>query len=96
MPSDEGSMIRCRVIVSGRVQGVFFRDSCKQMAQRLGVNGWVRNRADGTVELAAEGRRDDVEALLAWCRSGPPRAEVTGLELHDEDPRGETSFRVAP
>ncbi|MEM9515564.1 MAG: acylphosphatase [Actinomycetota bacterium] len=92
----DDTVIRCRVIVRGRVQGVFYRDSCRQMAQRLGVYGWVRNLPDGTVEFAAEGRRSDVEMLLTWARQGPPRAAVTRLELHDESVRGETSFRVAP
>ncbi|MEO1055883.1 MAG: acylphosphatase [Actinomycetota bacterium] len=90
------TLIRCRVIVRGRVQGVFYRDSCRQMAQRLGVNGWVRNLPDGTIEFAAEGRRSDVEMLLTWAREGPPRAAVSGLDVHDESVRGETTFRVAP
>jgi acylphosphatase len=88
------SDVRCRVIVSGRVQGVFYRDSCQQMARRLGVRGSVRNRHDGSVEVAAEGDREAVDALLAWCRQGPPRAQVTGLTITDEPPIGETSFRV--
>jgi acylphosphatase len=87
--------VRCRAIVSGRVQGVFYRDSCQQMARRLGVRGSVRNRHDGSVEVVAEGDRDAVDALLAWCREGPPRANVTGLAITDEPPIGETSFRVA-
>ena len=89
------SEVRCRAIVSGRVQGVFYRDSCQQMARRLGVRGSVRNRHDGSVEVVAEGDRDAVDALLAWCREGPPRAIVTGLAITDEPPIGETSFRVA-
>ncbi len=89
------SDVRCRAIVSGRVQGVFYRDSCQQMARRLGVRGSVRNRHDGAVEVVAEGARDAVDALLAWCREGPPRAQVTGLAITDEPPIGETSFRVA-
>ena len=87
--------MRCRAIVSGRVQGVFYRDSCQQMARRLGVRGSVRNRHDGAVEVVAEGARDAVDALLAWCREGPPWAQVTGLAITDEPPIGETSFRVA-
>ena len=88
------SEVRCRAIVSGRVQGVFYRDSCRQMARRLGVRGSVRNRHDGAVEVVAEGDRDAVDALLAWCREGPPRANVTGLAITDEPPIGESSFRV--
>ena len=88
------SEVRCRAIVSGRVQGVFYRDSCRQMARRLGVRGSVRNRHDGAVEVVAEGDRDAVDALLVWCREGPPRANVTGLAITDEPPIGESSFRV--
>jgi acylphosphatase len=88
------SEVRCRAIVTGRVQGVFYRDSCQQMARRLGVRGSVRNRHDGAVEVVAEGDRDAVNALLAWCGEGPPRAQVTGLAITDESPIGETSFRV--
>lgn len=80
--------------MTGRVQGVFYRDSCRQMARRLGVHGSVRNLSDGSVEVVAEGDRDAVEQLLLWCREGPPRAIVTGLTITDETPVGETSFRV--
>ena len=88
------SDVRCRVVISGRVQGVFFRDTCERMASGLGVRGWVRNRSDGTVEVAAEGSRDAVDALLAWCREGPPRSSVTGIQVHDEPTRAERGFRV--
>jgi acylphosphatase len=88
------STVRCRAIVSGRVQGVFYRDSCQQMARRLGVAGSVRNRDDGTVEVFAEGEREAVDQLLAWCRQGPPRSTVTGVQITDDSPIGETSFRV--
>jgi acylphosphatase len=87
-------VIRVRVVVEGRVQGVFYRDSCRREAQRLGVSGWVRNRADGSVEVVAEGPRERVEDLLTWCRQGPPRASVTGLSVTDEAPAAERSFRV--
>jgi acylphosphatase len=86
--------VRVRVIVRGRVQGVFFRDSCRAEARARGVSGWVRNLANGDVEAVFEGERDDVEAMLAWCREGPPRARVEGIELHDEVPDGEQGFRV--
>ena len=88
------SDVRCRAIVTGRVQGVYYRDSCQQMARRLGVHGSVRNRHDGSVEVVAEGDRDAVGALLAWCREGPARASVTAVAITDESPVGETSFRV--
>jgi acylphosphatase len=87
-------VIRVRAVVEGRVQGVFYRDSCRREAQRLGVSGWVRNRPDGSVEVVAEGPRERVEDLLTWCRQGPPRASVTGLSVTDEAPAAERSFRV--
>ncbi len=88
------SEVRCRAVVSGRVQGVFFRDSCRSQAQRLGVRGWVRNRSDGTVEVVAEGRRDDVDQLLNWCRQGPSRAQVTGIVVTDEVLAAERGFHI--
>jgi acylphosphatase len=87
-------VIRVRAVVEGRVQGVFYRDSCRREAQRLGVSGWVRNRPDGSVEVVAEGPRERVEDLLTWCRQGPPRASVTGLSVTDEAPAAERSFRI--
>ncbi len=88
------SDVRCRAVVSGRVQGVFYRDSCQRVASGLGVRGWVRNRSDGTVEIVAEGRREAVDALLDWCREGPPRAHVVGITVTDEALAGERGFRV--
>jgi len=80
--------------VSGRVQGVFYRDGCRAEAQQLGVRGWVRNRADRTVEVVAEGPRDRVGQLLRWCRHGPPRATVTAMTVTDEVPAAERGFRI--
>ena len=88
------SDVRCRVIVSGRVQGVFFRETCQRVASGLGVRGWVRNCPDGTVEVAAEGSRDAVDTLLDWCREGPPRANVISIEVRDEPLAAERGFRV--
>lgn len=73
--------VRARLLVSGRVQGVGFRWSTVDQARRLGVRGWVRNRPDGRVEAEVEGERPDVEALVAWCRRGPPAAEVDEVEV---------------
>lgn len=87
-------MVRCRVVVHGRVQGVFFRAACERVANGLGVKGWVRNRPDGSVEVVAEGRRDAVGKLLAWCRDGPPNARVDRVEITDEPVAAERSFRV--
>ena len=88
------SDVRVRAVVSGRVQGVFYRDGCRAEARRLGLRGWVRNRSDRTVEVVAEGPRDRVERLLTWCRHGPPRATVTGVTVTDEVPAAERSFRI--
>jgi acylphosphatase len=86
--------IRRRVLVSGRVQGVFFRESCRSEAEARDVRGWISNRDDGAVEAVFEGHRPAVEAVIDWCRSGPARASVTGVEVTDEEFRGEHGFRV--
>jgi acylphosphatase len=72
-----------RVIVEGLVQGVGYRDFARRAALRLGISGWVRNRADGTVEALIAGAPAEVEAMLAELRRGPRGAEVTGLKLLD-------------
>jgi acylphosphatase len=87
-------VVRRRLRVTGRVQGVWFRESCREVADRLGVAGSVRNRADGTVEVVAEGPASEVEALAAWCRTGPPAADVSGVEVTEERPEGLVGFRV--
>lgn len=78
------STVRRRLFVSGRVQGVAFRWCAVEEATRLGLRGWVRNRRDGRVEALAEGPRAAVEAFQAWCRVGPPAAEVDRVEAADE------------
>jgi acylphosphatase len=85
---------RRRVIVHGRVQGVFFRDSTAGEAEAAGVAGWVRNRPDGAVEAVFEGDPTAVEALVAFVRSGPERARVEDVEVHEEPPEGLSGFRV--
>jgi acylphosphatase len=90
-----GGRVRVRALVSGRVQGVWFRETCRREADRLGVAGWVRNTADGSVEIEAEGERTAVEALLGWAGRGPERADVTDLTVADLPPRGETGFVVS-
>lgn len=87
-------MIRRRVRVTGRVQGVFYRDSCRRQARRLGVAGWVSNRPDGSVEAVFEGETDVVEQLIAWARRGSPQSRVDDVEVSEEDPEGESGFRV--
>ena len=84
-------MVRARVRVYGRVQGVFFRYNTRRKALELGVKGWVRNVPDGTVEIVVEGPRDKVEELIDWARVGPPLARVTKVEVEWEDYKGEFS-----
>lgn len=85
---------RVRIEVEGRVQGVFFRESTRREAQRLGVSGWVRNRPDGSVEAVFEGEPSMVEAAVEWARRGPERAVVTALRRVDEEPQGADGFSV--
>lgn len=87
-------MIRRRVLVSGRVQGVWFRDTCSLRAQELGVAGWVRNMDDGRVEAVFEGEAPAVASMVAWCDHGPPRARVETLEVHHEEPQGDSGFTI--
>lgn len=86
---------RRRVLVSGRVQGVWFRDSCRQVAQARDVAGWVRNLPDGRVEAVFEGSPGAVEELVRWCGDGPPSSHVTAVEVTWEEPRGEQGFRIS-
>lgn len=86
--------IRVRVFVEGRVQGVNFRHYTCREADHLGVSGWVRNLPDGRVEAVYEGPRTVVEAMVAWTRHGPEWARVTGLAIHDEEPKGEQGFGI--
>ncbi len=83
------SIVRRRVIVSGRVQGVNFRAHTRSAAQRLGVTGWVRNRSDGSVEALVEGAPEVVQSLLVWIKKGPPFSRVDSVKVTDEDPSGE-------
>ncbi|MEW6059338.1 MAG: acylphosphatase [Actinomycetota bacterium] len=87
-------MKRVRVIVSGRVQGVFYRWTCASLARERGLGGFVRNLPDGRVEAAFEGVDDDVEAMVAWCRIGPEHARVEDIDAVAEDPRGDQEFHV--
>jgi acylphosphatase len=86
--------VRRRVVVHGNVQGVFFRDSTEEEANRQGVAGWVRNRDDGTVEAVFEGDSDSVDQLVEFCRSGPSRADVERVEVDDEEPEGLDGFQT--
>ncbi|MFD7735637.1 acylphosphatase [Kitasatospora phosalacinea] len=87
-------MIRRRVLVSGTVQGVFFRDSCRRAAAEAGVAGWVRNLPDGRVEAVFEGEPAAVDRMVAWMRHGPSRAVVERVEVQEEQPEGLLVFAV--
>jgi acylphosphatase len=87
-------MIRRRVVVRGRVQGVFFRDSVRQRARQRGVAGRIINRWDGAVEAVFEGEPDAVESLVRFMHEGPRGAEVERVEVYDEEPEGLAGFNV--
>jgi acylphosphatase len=91
MPDD---VIRKRCVVHGKVQGVFFRDSTLEQAERHGVRGWVRNRSDGAVEAVLEGTHGAVDAVVQFFNEGPGRAQVNQVEVRDEEPEGLSSFEV--
>jgi len=87
-------MVRKRVLISGVVQGVFFRDTCRRTAARHGVHGWVRNLPDGRVEAVFEGADEPVDRLVAWARQGPHGAVVTDVDVRAERPEGLTTFTI--
>ena len=86
--------VRARVVVTGRVQGVFYRASCRDEAAGRGLAGWVRNNPDGSVEAAFEGPDSNVREMIAWCRVGPPSAAVKDVSVAWEAPLGERGFRI--
>jgi acylphosphatase len=88
------SRTRARVLVSGRVQGVFFRATTRDRARETGVDGWVRNLDDGRVETAFEGPTDAVESMVEFCREGSDAARVEDVEVEYGEPEGEDGFRV--
>jgi acylphosphatase len=86
--------IRRRVTVTGRVQGVFFRDSLRHRANSHHVAGWATNRPDGAVEAVFEGTSDDVERLVEFAKQGPRQAEVDNVDVREEEPEGLTGFEI--
>ena len=86
--------IRRRVVVHGRVQGVFFRDSIRERAHGRGVRGWVCNRADGAVEAVFEGSVDEIDSVVSFCQRGPSGADVADVEVIEEEPEGLSGFEV--
>ncbi len=94
MAADLPHPIARRVVVHGRVQGVFFRDSTRREAERRGVAGWTRNTPEGTVESVFEGSEDEVEAMVAFVRRGPGHATVSSVDVTEEPPEGLHGFDV--
>ena len=88
-------MIRRRVVVTGYVQGVYFRETTRRRALQAGVSGWVRNRPDGAVEAVFEGEREAVERLVAFCKEGPRGARVDRVDVAAEEPERLDGFTVA-
>jgi acylphosphatase len=91
---DMSPHIARRAVVHGRVQGVWFRDSARHEAEQHGVTGWVRNRSDGTVEAWLEGEPAAVDAVVTWLHAGPPRAQVTHVDVTDGLPEHPSGFDV--
>ncbi|MDI3403956.1 acylphosphatase [Streptomyces cavernicola] len=89
-------MTRKRVVVTGEVQGVFFRDTCRRTALEYRVAGWVRNLPDGSVEAVFEGEPHHVAILVEWARKGPPAATVRDLSVMNEEAEGLEGFEVRP
>jgi len=86
--------VRKRVLVSGRVQGVFFRDTCRRIASEAGVAGWASNLPDGRVEVVLEGAPGSVDAVVRWCHEGTPYASVESIEVTEEEPAGASGFSI--
>jgi acylphosphatase len=82
------------ITVQGRVQGVFFRQSTHEEAQKLGLNGTVQNLPDGSVEIHAEGNEEKLNQLLDWCKNGPQHARVTSLEYSEENLKNYQNFKI--
>ncbi len=87
-------MKRYHVFVSGRVQGVFFRNTTRKKAQELGVNGWVKNLEDGRVEAVFEGSKEKIDAMIEFCERGPRLANVEKVEVSEEEPENLNTFKV--
>jgi acylphosphatase len=94
VPQPDTASVRRRVVVHGRVQGVWFRETTRRLAERHGVAGWIRNDPDGTVTGVFEGDEDDVERLVDFCRLGPPDAHVERVEVTEEEPESVRGFDI--
>jgi acylphosphatase len=88
-------MYQARLLITGKVQGVFYRASCQEIAQRLGLSGWVKNLSDGNVEALVQGEKVGIEKLINWCKKGPPDAVVSNLNVNWETVIKQiTSFKI--
>ena len=88
-------MQQAHLTISGRVQGVFYRASCQEVASRYGLTGWVRNLSTGQVEILVQGEKDKIEKLINWCKKGPPGAKVNDVEIAwREDLEEQDSFKI--
>jgi acylphosphatase len=86
--------VRRRLLISGRVQGVFFRDTCRRVAEEESVAGWASNLPDGRVEIVLEGDESAVDRVLQWCREGTDWSHVDSVDVSDEDPEGLSGFVI--
>ena len=84
-------MYQAQLIISGKVQGVFYRTSCQEVAQGLGLAGWARNLSTGQVEVLAQGEKEKIEKLIEWCKKGPPGARVNEVRTEWQDLSGKIS-----
>jgi acylphosphatase len=82
------------LLVTGKVQGVFYRATAKKMAESMGIAGWVKNTANGNVEILAQGNEEDVKAYIHWCKQGPPKAVVTNLAVTERDDVAMEGFEI--
>ncbi len=83
------------VLISGKVQGVFFRANTKQKAEQLGVTGWVKNTSDGKVEAIFEGDEEDVNEIITWCHQGPSLARVDDVDIKEKEVKNEyNDFKI--
>lgn len=89
-------MKHVKMRISGRVQGVFFRTSAKEEAEKLGLVGFVRNEADGSVYVEAEGAGEAIDQFMAWCKQGPQLAEVESVQTEEGQPKHFTTFEISP
>jgi acylphosphatase len=82
------------IVVSGKVQGVFFRASAKEKAEQLNIKGFAQNQSDGSVRIEAEGDEENLKQFVDWCRMGPPRAQVTNIEIREGDLKNYSRFEI--